>query len=47
MREAVTNAYFDLTGRPADFIFSGWGAYLTRDERDVVEAAERNRRAAS
>ena len=34
MRRAVQDAYMKLTGRDADFCFSGWGAQLT----DVQEA---------
>ncbi len=37
MREAVAKAYRELTGRGADFCFSGWGAELTEVQRAVVE----------
>lgn len=37
MRRAVELAYFQLTGREADFLFSGWGAELTEMERAVVD----------
>lgn len=36
MREAVTTAYRELTGKDPIFIFSGWGAELTPAERAVV-----------
>lgn len=36
MRQAVERAYEELTGRSPDFILSGWGAELTRDEREAV-----------
>lgn len=37
MREAIAQAYFDLTGEHADFIFSGWGDPLPEHELAVVE----------
>jgi hypothetical protein len=37
MRHAVDAAYFLLTGRSPDFIFSGWGGQLTPMERAVSE----------
>lgn len=37
MRKAVQLAYQQLTGRDADFVFSGWGAELSEPERAVVE----------
>jgi len=36
MRRAVRKAYIEITGKEPDFIFSGWGAELTKSERDVV-----------
>lgn len=36
MREAVACAYNALFGVEPDFIFSGWGASLTKTERAVV-----------
>lgn len=40
MRQAVEEAYFDLTGETAKFNFSGWGATLDEGERAVVENRE-------
>lgn len=37
MRKAVREAYFALTGEEDVFLFSGWGAELTEEERAVVE----------
>lgn len=37
MRKAVEEAYYTLTGRHEEFIFSGWGGELTEAERAVVE----------
>ena len=37
MRLAVARAYKELTGKEADFCFSGWGAELTQAERAVVD----------
>ena len=37
MREAIELAYLKLTGREAQFNFSGWGGELTEPERAVVE----------
>ena len=39
MRQAVREAYKNLTGKYPDFIFSGWGGELTPAEREVVEEA--------
>ena len=36
MRLAVREAYIELTGDDPSFIFSGWGARLTSDERDAL-----------
>lgn len=40
MREAVEVAYRELTGEAPTFIFSGWAAGLTENERAVVENRE-------
>ena len=37
MRKAVKEAYFALTGEEDVFLFSGWDARLTEEERAVVE----------
>lgn len=37
MRKAIARAYKEITGEDPQFIFSGWGAELTEDERAVVE----------
>jgi hypothetical protein len=37
MRQAIRAAYREITGKEPDFLFSGWGAQLTEDERTVVE----------
>ena len=37
MRVAVEEAFFKLTGRYPDFIFSGWGETLTEGELAVLE----------
>lgn len=37
MRKAVAEAYKAVTGVEPVFIFSGWGAELTEQERAVVE----------
>lgn len=37
MRQAVANAYRELTGAEPRFIFSGWGAELTDIQREIVE----------
>lgn len=36
MRDAIREAYIKIIGKEPDFIFSGWGAKLTQEERDVV-----------
>lgn len=43
MRQAVREAYRQITGRDPVFLFSGWGAELTQSERDVVAAKEKTR----
>jgi hypothetical protein len=40
MRKAVSDAYWQITGRDPGFIFSGWGGGLTEPERAVVENRE-------
>lgn len=37
MREAVREAYLKLIGKEPDFIFSGWGDSLDKDEQEVVD----------
>jgi hypothetical protein len=37
MRDAVAAAYEEMTGDEPVFLFSGWGAELTDEERAVVE----------
>lgn len=37
MRQAVAQAYREITGEEPVFIFSGWGAELDERERAVVE----------
>jgi len=39
MRDAVERAFFELTGKHAEFNFSGWGAKLTQGEFEVVSPA--------
>ena len=38
MRQALAQAYREITGRDAEFCFSGWGGELTESERAVIEA---------
>jgi len=40
MRRAINAAFYDLTGQYAQFIFSGWGSYLTEGELAVVQDRE-------
>lgn len=40
MRQAVERAYYEVTGQPSAFLFSGWGAELSEFERAVVENRE-------
>lgn len=42
MREAVARAFREITGREAEFCFSGWAGELTEAELAVVEE-ERHR----
>lgn len=37
MRDAIADAFKEVTGREPEFIFSGWAATLTEGERAVVE----------
>ena len=37
MRQAVKQAFMELTGHEPLFIFSGWGGTLTDDERECVD----------
>lgn len=43
MRQAVRKAYFELTGKEPEYIFSGWGAQLTDGQKDVVERERRSK----
>lgn len=36
MRNAIRQAYKELTGEEPQFIFSGWGGKLTKIEREIV-----------
>lgn len=36
MRAAVRRAFFEITGKDAEFVFSGWSAKLTEGELAVV-----------
>ena len=40
MRQAIRNAFYQVTGVEAEFIFSGWGAELSESELAVVENRE-------
>src|ERR1700742_5229475 len=40
MRAAVEKAFARVTGKPPDYIFSGWGQTLTESELAVVENRE-------
>lgn len=40
MRQAIRKAYKEITGEDPIFLFSGWGAVLTEEERRVVENKE-------
>lgn len=37
MRKAIKQAYYEITGFEAEFLFSGWGADLTEPERAAHE----------
>jgi hypothetical protein len=37
MRKAVANAYYEITGRTCDYLFSGWNAELTEAEIKCIE----------
>lgn len=41
MRRAVEKAYFELTGKMPEFIFSGWGGSLTESERAAAKPRTR------
>lgn len=42
MRQAIKQAFYDLTGKDADICFSGWNGDLTEiEEKMLVEDAER------
>ncbi len=43
LRDAVAKAYKRLTGRDANFLFSGWGGTLTESERAVVSDSQQLR----
>ena len=36
MRQAIRDAYRQLTGREPEFLFSGWGGRLTASELSVI-----------
>lgn len=36
MRQAISNAYFNLTGQYPEFLFSGWGRTLTDIQRKAA-----------
>jgi hypothetical protein len=38
MRQAIKEAYFKLTGRYPNFLFSGWTGELTKAERNIVDS---------
>lgn len=40
MRDAVADAFREVTGVEAQFIFSGWGEELTEEERAALEDRE-------
>lgn len=44
LRQAVSQAYYNLTGRWPDFIFSGWNAQLTEGEQDYIDNKEEEKR---
>jgi len=37
MRIAIKKAYKNITGRECEFCFSGWGAELTKSERESTK----------
>ena len=37
MRDAVSEAFFALTGEYPEFLFSGWSAELTEGERKAIK----------
>lgn len=38
MRQAIKRAYREITGKDAEFVFSGWSAKLTPGQRAVVDS---------
>ena len=36
MRRAIEKAFIEITGKDPKFIFSGWGAKLTKTESEIV-----------
>lgn len=40
MRQAIKEAFFQVTGVEADFCFSGWNAPLTDIEESIVETKQ-------
>lgn len=36
MREAVERAFKEIIGKDATFLFSGWGAELTKNELEII-----------
>ena len=43
MRLAVSKAYYDITGKYPDFIFSGWSGVLTSSEEEFLKLHNENR----
>lgn len=37
MRRAIEDAYYRMTGRTPDFLFSGWNAELSESQRSALE----------
>lgn len=42
MRDAVSDAYKELTGKEPNFIFSGWGGKLTEAEQACIDDRKPN-----
>ena len=42
MRQAIVQAFKEITGQDAEFIFSGWGNSLSDVERAIVQAKGRD-----
>ena len=36
IRRAVEMAYGEITGKPPEYIFSGWGAKLNETQREII-----------